>query len=477
MIRVIPRLETYPRVVQFVQSAAGRFLLVALFAAFFYSFQFSPSMPLTIYWQELVTLFILGSRRLPLPAKFCAALLWAYFFSHDFASIVGISGLEDTRSSAMLLRLDGGRHAFFTQGLALGGAIALFAVCLRLLSLSRTRTPIAWLFPLWIIILWGVHSLDAASEPAAVGWSMFYLFTISIFPLCYLHLGRQHLPKDHPWEWIAFSLQGIFADPKLTYLRTPRLLQEKKSSQEFATCQIRALKLLVWARLILLLSDLLNYLLFHVWKWPNYAWIGFAKYNEMHLPAAQSWMLIFLNNIFLLCAIAATSGIAVATYRLAGIYIPRSMFRPHRAASFLDFYRRCFFYYSEILVHIFFQPVFHLVGKLNGHRLMRTQLSLFLTVLAGGLIFHILFVWQQFRVFDSADVVWNILSWIPFFTAIALACCISYLNLFSRIKAGLPWPIHFALNFGVQSVLLFFFQYRLHETWAARWEFISSLVF
>ena len=163
-------------------------------------------------------------------------------------------------------------------------------------------------------------------------------------------------------------------------------------------------------------------------------------------------------------------------FRLGGIYLPRCVCRPYLARTFNEYYRRWLFYYSEVINHLLFNPLYRVLRPLGPRREMRFLLALFLAVFLGGGLFHILMIGDFFFFFGWQKTLVCIGGWVPYFVAIGLACCVSASGIIPKmLRFHLPQALNIALIFFINASLATFIQYYPDETWAARLEFWHSL--
>jgi len=106
---------------------------------------------------------------------------------------------------------------------------------------------------------------------------------------------------------------------------------------------------------------------------------------------ARLWMSIFfiqlgLIGVDLLCTIGPFTAIA----RFFGVAAMRPVYRPAETVSFSDYMVRIFHYYNRFLTEEFFYPVYDRLRFLRGSFALRKWVAVLVTVVLGGLTFHVI---------------------------------------------------------------------------------------
>lgn len=490
-IRLIPSLENCPSLVEFIKKPVGRLCAVGLFLALLYTFDFA-SFVLRFQWSLALAIFILGYLNAPLRARLWAAVLLFYFF--DAADGLGpmsshLPQIASVVDAAARVRTSFLGDPLLEKGLLLLPLLFLLWIVLQALKVSQSRFPVLWVLAFWSLLMAAGIAVPENSYFYSPVWLVISRFSICAFPLAFYAVSGFDSTRGGLWSAILFSLQNNLYSSRMVFLRSPTLLEGTTEESARAVCRIKALKLLLWTRVLRFFHVVI---IFHVFDpsgdasggfswlpklhWPSYTLIGIQQYNALGLPWWQVLATVLLSNVHFLLSLCISSGVAIATFRLSGIYLPRAVCRPHLARSFNEYFRRSLYYYSEAILHLFFYPLYRRLNTFSISRKLRANSALFIALLAGGWAYHLVLVWQTFLFFSWRSALANTLSWLPYFTMIAFACCISGTGWLGEKLKYFPWPAHFALNFMAQSIMLVSFQYYMGETWDNRLSLIRAML-
>jgi hypothetical protein len=472
--RLIPEIEKSSRLQALAETLPGRALLTFLFLSVLFSFGresfFAPR-----GWMQIAAILFVGIAPLRPLAKILTAALLFYFdgLPRNFGSAVGQSGQSRLVHEAyinFIYQMGAWAPLHYAAALLLAGLLAYG--CQRVLRRMRSRLPAIWLFFVWAAVIAGASATPRTSAVFPLVWVAAGTFSLCLFSLGFFHVSQTPLVLA---KWAAFSLQTLLIQPPFTVIRHPALL-DSKTTPSPAVCRLKALKLIVWARILAAMNTGLKILVFEKLGWDNFNALGLAEYNAHHLVWYEVFGTRFAQTLSLLLYISVTTGIGISLIRLAGVYLPRALCRPYLARSFNGYYRRCLFYYSELILHLFFYPLYEKIYFLVSSKTWRVQIALFLSLLGGGWIFHVVITWQNFFFFGAASAAANALGWIPYFAAVAICCGISEAGWIHRRLAGAPLAVHCLLNLSVHSLLMTFMQYSVGESLSDRVDFIRSML-
>lgn len=471
-LRLIPEIEKNARLQAFAETHLGRGVITILFAAVFFSFQTNFYAPMD--WAELIVILVFGLLPLRLPIKIFLGTLFmvARGLPRDFGSSVVHSGQQATVHQMYINfveRLGSLAIVHYSVALLISSVVAL--ICLWIMRRLNSRIAAIWLFLAWYGFLFAALSTAPHLPVFPAMWIAWGIFSLSLFPLAYFHAANS---KTSLMSALSFNLQTFFIQPPFTLLRHPALLNGTPVSP--AICRLKALKLLVWTRLLAFALEGLRYLFFQKLGLESFNWLGLAEFNAHVLPWYHVFGARFVQTLCLLLYVSVHTGIAISLFRLAGLYLPRAVCRPYLARSFNDYYRRCFFYYSEMIVHLFFYPLYEKTYSLISKRNWRVQASLFLSLLVGGWIIHVVMTWQNFFFFGKKAAWLNALGWLPYFGAVAISCCVSYAGWMHKRLRTAPLAVHCVLNLVLHSLLMTFMQYSMGERLSDRFNFLRSML-
>ena len=224
--------------------------------------------------------------------------------------------------------------------------------------------------------------------------------------ICYLLVSVSKETKP-----MAAILQVSFFLPFWSHYAWPmpidlqRLCEsEARDQSEFYRVQLSGFKLLIWSLVLAFLYDCLRYFFFNVppgisgiffikklphFSLPTVYEIGFNEFNKLKLSAKFYWVDLILSGFRYPLLAAAKAGICVSIARMAGFNLFRSTYKPYQAKNFADLLKRLGFYYNELLVRIFFYPIWGFLRPVHRYKSLRLWFTIFLTIGMGGFLLHI----------------------------------------------------------------------------------------
>ena len=359
--RIIPRIETYPRIVEFVQKFAGKVLILALFGAGLH-FATEDWVPLTVCLA--LTTFWPSRRRLLVTVAtllFTFVVPWTKFphplYTSTLILFVIVTGALLFWTAVEWPRSLVGRHpiVFLLAGYALLVVIAAYFP-------NTTR---------WYLTV----------------WDFTYTFGIYLWFIGYSLLDRRSADRDN------FSLQlgtyrpfwGSTATPfpkGASYLR--RI--EAKDAHQLAVVQLKGLKLLAWSLLISVFSKYFGFFLHDYLAIPTFNQTLYHSVMRAPYPWYVCWASLasaFLEDILAMCVWGHRF---IACCRMAGFNALRNTYRPLSSRSISEFWNRYYFYFKELLAEFFFYPTFVRVFK--NHRKLRLVTATFAAAFFGNIFYH-----------------------------------------------------------------------------------------
>jgi len=400
--RIIPRVETYPAVVAFVQTLSGKLIVLTLFAvgerfflsdtssvleltAFLAIITFMPEYRRVVLAAAPLIFFVGSSLREP-------QLIWITF------AVIGTGMLLYLCAMRWPDSLFGRRPLVFL----LSGFSALIALA----SAAHQHTPI-------YSILW-----TAVSVMASYVWFIAYALT-----------DRSSKPaRDSTLELATFRpLWGSTSTPfpkGAAYLR--RI--EAQNPEQLAITQLKGLKLLAWAIMLAVFQQWwLKF--FHVYlKIPSPVEALAMSVRGTPAPWLVRWesQILFFFEITLNFAVIGHRFISVC--RLAGFNALRNSCRPLSSTTISEFFNRFYYYFKELLVDFFFYPTF--LRYFKRHRRLRTFFATFVAIAFGNSFYHLARDWQ----FIQRDGLWKALVGyqVLFFYNVLMAAAIGVSQLRKR---------------------------------------------
>lgn len=176
---------------------------------------------------------------------------------------------------------------------------------------------------------------------------------------------------------------------------------EAADDEQFAVAQLKGLKLLLWALVLVVVMELLTALdgsgaggwLARLGWHPAPLLPSYPEALESVLqgrPVAwgQRWLALIVFFLEEVTNVAVFGHLAIATARMAGFNAFRNTYRPFASTSIAEFYNRFYYYFKELLVDCFFFPTYFAYFRKS------PRLRLFFATLAsaglGNFLFHFL---------------------------------------------------------------------------------------
>jgi hypothetical protein len=407
--RIIPRLERFPGVVSFAQTAPGRAVLLAAFG-----------LGLRFFLPDLLSTL-----------SFVLLLGIMTFMPEYRRFILAVSPL------VVVTREDIGDPLLL--GLTLGMValgILLYWCALRWPKSWFGQRPILFLLSgLTALILLACtttpHSLPYSILWSAVGVAVSYVWFIG-----YALIDRSSKPSRDLTLQVA-SFRPLWGSTNTPFPKGAAYLRriEAKNPEQLAIAQLKGLKLLVWAILLTLFSNFW-YRFFHGYlRIPTSAQALAMSVHGTPVAWHLRWesLILFFFEVILSFSILGHRIIAVC--RMAGFNALRNVYRPLSSTTIAEFFNRFYYYFKELLVDFFFYPTFLRYWK--GHRRLRMVFATFASVAFGNSFFHLTRDWHFIR--DAGPLKALVNYQVLFFYNVILSIALSV----SQLKKRGPMPTGF----------------------------------
>lgn len=465
----LPPIETYPNVVAFVQTIAGKLLLFAAFAALM--------KPLTGIWLEATVaaavVSLAGAYRM-YAAALCTAVLLArapaWFEVEALRWAIWQEGMAGTL-----------RTGYVVAGTLLAGAPLVWAALVlarRFRDHPLGRRPLLAQHLLCLSLL----GLGAAQLlhglPQVLLWSVTGTFAGYFWFIAYALIDqRQRTPAPVVWHFAAFhpyfmpSTMVPIGKGAAYWLR-----MEAKSAEELAVTQLKGLKLLAWA---FLLERILW--LFRRVVYDALGVTPLVRLFETHLDGgdvscADGLFSVIANFPEQLLGIAVWGHVIIATARLSGFRLLRNTWRPLESRSIAEFWNRYFYYFKEVLVHVYFYPTY--VRWFKGHPRLRLAFATFMAAGVGNFFFHFLLANDEIARLGPAEALARTQTYAFYCAVLAGGIVISQLRAHRPDPAAGLWRGRFRPSLGVAlfyCFLSFFDGPQRHVSLAQHFGFLLNL--
>ncbi len=386
--RLIPPLETYPRVITFAQTLAGKMLLLALFAAGL-SLRTDQWLP--------ISACLLALTLLP---KFRPLLL-------TIATVgsLSLAGWPNVAPPWSIRQL---HHPTIPgyQPLIMAAILGSFALYYGAVKNNRAgwigKRPVRNLLVFYLLLLLAATQVPLTNPQVVYLWAFVAGFGKYLWYFNYTLLDRQ--ARDTPrltlqaGHYLPFWGGAATPFPKgAAYLRKI----EAKEPRQLAISQLKGLKLLYWAIALGVLEKVLRQICYGTpaasqallgipcaLSLPSFPAILHGGPGAPAYPWHTNWLALVANFFCRLLWFTVWGHLIIACCRMAGYNALRNTYRPLQSASIAEFWNRFYYYFKELLVDNFFYPAFLRYFK------KWPQLRLFFAILAaagfGNVLYHFL---------------------------------------------------------------------------------------
>lgn len=383
----LPPIETYPAVVAFAQTHAGKLVLFAVFAALMKVV--SGGMWIEDHWFWLLmtiaaAVVSLAGRHRHLALLVCTAALLV----HD-PKWFDFSAVHATLEQENLSRTINAGY------LRAGTLVAYFLLAAAALYLARRyrdhtlgRRPVLAQHILYFCMLGLAVSHLLHGLPQVLLLSMTVIFSSYFWYLAYALIDQRHRqPAPVLFQFATFNPFHFSTVIPMGKGAANWRSVEAGTAEELAVTQLKGLKLLVWALL-------LKALVLWAYRWGVYEKLGvprltlaFESYLQgRDVPVPFGIFSVIANFPEKLLILAIGGHVVIATARLAGFRLLRNTWRPLSSRTIAEFWNRYFYYFKEILVHVYFYPTY--VRWFKRHPRFRIGFATFMAAGVGNYFFH-----------------------------------------------------------------------------------------
>ena len=370
MIILIPPLDRFERVVTFSQTVAGRVVLIAGFVA-------GLMLHGRSWWPELSVILLLMSF---LPAYrrqllLAGTLYWLWQYTPFNWSLI----MRLARNEGVTANISESMGWPLFQVLVVASVLVFcavfYAAAVRWQDTAPMNRPLRALLVSYVGMLALATWLPLSSSTEVTFWAFLVVLGRYIWFLAYsltdirskdrspfiLQLGHYH-----PF-WMG-SLSSIPFAKGAAYLRKV----EAKEPSELAVTQLKGVKLLYWAVLLMIMREVALGFIYtgtiELWDWsfnPPF-FVDVPRFREVlassvtGTPAVwyMNWLALVSRFLFEVLNLAIWGHVMIAVCRMAGFRALRNTYRPLRSATIAEFWNRYYYYFKELLVELFFYPAF-----------------------------------------------------------------------------------------------------------------------
>jgi hypothetical protein len=383
----MPPIETYPRLVNFAQTRAGRVAVICVFAALMKLI--APGMWINDrgMWLLMVVgaaIVSIAGRWRPLALLACTAVLLArapdWF---DFSAVQ-----ETIRQELPTLHV----QTWYLRAAALIACVPLAILAIHLARRFRDHPvasrPILAQHAVYFFLIALATSHLVRGVAQVVLWAVIATFSAYFWYLAYA-VSNQRQRQPEPLAFHLATFAPFYASTVVPVGKGAADWHrvEARSAEELAVTQLKAIKLLAWALVLKLIT---------VWVFQKgiYATLGlpplklafehFIRDGELSSSLAAASVIVNFPERLLVVAVGGH--VLVATARLAGFRLLRNTYRPLSSRTIAEFWNRYIYYFKEVLVQFYFYPTY--LRWFKRHPRLRLAFATFMAAGVGNFIFH-----------------------------------------------------------------------------------------
>ena len=415
--RLIPRIDTYPRVVAFAQTPLGKVVLLVLFGLALASSKWAwwPLIP----WLLLITLLPHRRRILVTAATlFFTFVLPLYSLPQSLYDIV-----------------------FFASAIGLG-AMLFWAATLWPRSWYGKR-PVVFLLSGYTALVLFASRIPPTARYYSHAWQFATVLSTYVWFIGYSLLDRKS-PSCDPLSLQLGTYRPFWGSTPTPIPKGAAYLRriEARDAGQLAVTQLKGLKLLVWSILISLFSQLFARCVHDYLRIPTFSRALATMTGHSPLPWYVCWASLIAGFFEAIFFVSIYGHRFVACCRMAGFNALRNTYRPLSSRTVAEFFNRYYFYFKELLVDFFFYPMFLKHFKKSGR--LRLVAAIFAAACFGNAYYHF---FRDLGFIQKLGVVRALVGYqVTLFYCVALATGISISNLRRRDPApkgfirGQLWP-------------------------------------
>ncbi len=328
-----------------------------------------------------------------------------------------------------------------------------------------------------LLIAIGLSVFGASLLPEGIArelaWAFLMLCSGYIWFLSYAIVDQRsrHRSADlvqmgvmHPF-WVATNNP---AGKGATYLRK----YLATNAHDLAVTQLKGLKLMIWAIVLLGIQMMLYWVFIQKLKLPTQQQAMEAFFKHEPYPILVGWLAITLELVSFTLYFAVFGHKLIAIARLAGVRLPRNICRPLESRTLAEFWNRYNFYFKEVMVDFFYVPTF--LRTFQKYQRVRMFFATFMAAGVGNLLFHLMRDIPEMKAHGIWATFESYTSYMFYCVMLAIGIGISQLRLHAGIK---PSPT--ALGRLWSFFVIWFFIVCLHtfDPWTHTYTFREHFAF
>jgi len=183
-------------------------------------------------------------------------------------------------------------------------------------------------------------------------------------------------------------LRPFWSPGHLPFGKGPAFLRKHlaRDPRDLAITQLKALKLLLWANILIAIRSGLAVLFEDHLGIPSVATAMDAALNGETNSVLFGWLALMLSTAKFSLQVAIWAHLFVGVARLAGYRLPRGCWRPLESRTLIEYFNRFHYYFKELLVELFFLPTF--MRAFRSRPRIRVFFATFMAAGVGNAVWH-----------------------------------------------------------------------------------------
>ena len=405
-MRIVPQLDTYPKLIAFAETPAGKVGAVATFAVLLRLARMpfgSIRTPVVEMAVIVGILSFLPKYRRPLVSA--ATLYWLVFHAEPMLKLDFVRWVASTY---------GFRTGPTLTGAVVVASVAVFcALGLYLRVVGRHphnlfgRRPVLVLVGSYVCLLFAAR-VTPHGLPRVTAWMLLAIVCNYLWFFAYAAADYTSKAPDPYYRqfgtflpfWVGGRVSPTPIGKGAAFLRRV----EARTAEDLAVTQLKAIKLLIWLAILNVVQTAfhsfvhgeLPHRLAIFWETHR---IPFPHLTVPTLddalqqvatgkavPAHLAWAILLSHFSLVVLRTTIGGNTIVACCRMAGFRILRNTFKPLYSANIAEFWNRYYFYFKEMLVDFFFLPVY--IRYFKKYRRLRLAAATLAAATFGNMLYH-----------------------------------------------------------------------------------------
>ena len=369
-------------VVNFAQSVLGRLILLLIFSG--------ALVLLKEDWKITIALVLAAGAYAYLPryrtvllatATFSVLLFFDPFWYYGQDAIYHIMKQEE------VTRISARRIAFIALFMFFVFALVSLELAKRHKTMFFARRPVVTSLGMILVLCIVATSQTLQGLSQVILWAFIIVFSAYIWFLNYALVDQRSRRRSshlfqlgifHPfWGSSSTPIGKGAAFLRKTMAKTP---------EDLAVTQLKGLKLLLWAIVLLYLKRLLSWQIETDWGIPHIADVQAMHASNQSYSIFIGWSSLIWATARSALSLAIWGHQIIAVARLSGFRLPRNTYRPLESRTLIEFWNRYYYYFKELLVEFFFMPTFFRVFR--NHPRLRVFFATFMAAGVGNALYH-----------------------------------------------------------------------------------------